>query len=241
MLRRSVVAFAHLFDGRLARKSDLSVLTHLDALDVELVALRKNIFNLLDAMVSKLRDVNKSILTRQNLHKGTERHNLPYSTKVDLPDLGFDQTISDWLNNLYVHGVGRATTQVGDVTLQPGLRLGMAWDDFMTFQQTDTKNTYGPLVVTALQTGPEVAMSWNDKVFGHIGMNFSFANFTAYYALGLDMEIAYAFQDDLYAFFGSEFTRRSLGVYREQSGKNSQVGVVEDHFNGFQFGLGWQM
>ena len=117
----------------------------------------------------------------------------------------------------------------------------MAWDDFMTFQQTDTKNTYGPLVVTALQTGPELAMSWNDQVFGHVGMNFNFANFTAYYAIGFDMEFAYAFQDDLYAFVGAEFNRRSLGVYRDQAGDNTQVGVVEDHFNGFNLGLGWQM
>jgi len=161
--------------------------------------------------------------------------------KVDLPDLGFEETISDWLNNFQVVGVGRTTIQAGDIELQPGLRLGLAWDDFMTFQQTDTKNTYGPLVVTALQTGPELAMSWNDQVFGHIGMNFNFANFTAYYALGLDMELAYAFQDDLYAFIGAEFNRRSLGVYRDQSGENTQVGVVEDHFNGFNLGLGWQM
>ena len=161
--------------------------------------------------------------------------------KVDLPDLGFEETISDWLNNFQVVGVGRTTVQAGDIELQPGLRLGLAWDDFMTFQQTDTKNTYGPLVVTALQTGPELAMSWNDQVFGHIGMNFNFANFTAYYALGLDMEVAYAFQDDLYAFIGAEFNRRSLGVYRDQAGENTQVGVVEDHFNGFNLGIGWQM
>jgi len=161
--------------------------------------------------------------------------------KVDLPDLGFDETIADWLNNFQVVGVGRMTVQAGDIELQPGLRLGMAWDDFMTFQQTDTKNTYGPLVVTALQTGPELAMSWNEQVFGHIGMNFNFANFTAYYALGLDLEVAYAFQDDLYAFIGAEFNRRSLGVYRDQAGENTQVGIVEDHFNGFNLGLGWQM
>ena len=162
--------------------------------------------------------------------------------RVDLPALGFQDTISDWLNNFQVVGVGRHTLELANgIELQPGLRLGMAWDDFITFQQTDTKNTYGPLVVTALQTGPELAASWNDQVFGHIGLNFNFANFTAYYALGLDMEVAYVLRDDLFAFIGTEVSRRSLGVYRDQAGTNTQVGVVEDHFNAFNLGLGWQM
>jgi len=121
----------------------------------------------------------------------------------------------------------------------------MAVDDFLTFQQsgTTTQRTidYGPLVVTGLVTGPEVAVSWNDKVFGHVGVDFGFANFTSYYSLGFDMEVAYAFQDNLYAFIGADMIRRSLAVYMPYDGKKQQVGTLEDHINLYTLGIGWQM
>jgi hypothetical protein len=144
-----------------------------------------------------------------------------------------------------VVGVGRHTMELGDFVIQPGLRLGMGFDDFMAFQQSGTADRrtldYGPLVVTALVTGPEVAVSWTDKVFGHVGIDFSFANFSSYYSFRLDMEVAYAFQDNLYGFIGSDMTRRSLAVYMPHEGENQQVGVLEDHINLITFGVGWQM
>jgi hypothetical protein len=163
--------------------------------------------------------------------------------RVELPE--FEKPISDWLSQTSVVGVGRHTMELGDFVIQPGLRLGMGFDDFMAFQQSGTADRrtldYGPLVVTALVTGPEVAVSWTDKVFGHVGMDFSFANFSSYYSFRLDMEVAYAFQDNLYGFVGSDVTRRSLAVYMPHEGEKQQVGVLEDHINLITFGLGWQM
>ena len=121
----------------------------------------------------------------------------------------------------------------------------MAIDDFLTFQQRGTtlKRTvdYGPLVVAGLSTGPEVAIAWSDKIFGHLGLDFGFANVSSYYSLGFDMEVAYAFQDNLYAFFGAEMIRRSLAVYMPFEGEKQQVGTLEDHINLYTLGLGWQM
>jgi hypothetical protein len=165
--------------------------------------------------------------------------------RMELPDLGFQDPISDWLSKLKVVGVGRLTTETGDFRIQPGLRLGMTVDDFLTFQQSGstTQRTvdYGPLVVVGLATGPEVAFSWTDKVFGHVGMDFGFANFSSYYALGFDMEVAYAFKDNLYAFVGADMIRRSLAVYMDFEGDTQQVGTLEDHSNLYTIGLGWQM
>lgn len=163
--------------------------------------------------------------------------------RVDLPE--FSEPISDWLSNTNIVAVGRHTINAGDFRIQPGLRLGMGFDDFMAFQQTGTEDQrtldYGPLVVTALVTGPEVAVSWTDKVFGHVGLDFGLANFSQYYSMRLDMEVAYAFQDSLYAFMGTEMTRRSLAVYMPYKGATEQVGVIEDHINLITLGVGWQM
>jgi hypothetical protein len=157
----------------------------------------------------------------------------------------FEAPISDWATEMNILAVGRHTLQLGEIEVQPGLRLGMGVDDFMLFQQSGTEDrrnmNYGPLVVTSLITGPELAASWQDKVFGHIALDFGFANFNTYYAMGFDLEVAYAFTDDLYGFFGTEVTRRSLAIYMPLNGSTQQVGVVEDHINLMSIGIGWQM
>ncbi len=157
----------------------------------------------------------------------------------------FEAPISDWATEMNILAVGRHTLQLGEIEVQPGLRLGMGIDDFMLFQQSGTEDrrnmNYGPLVVTSLITGPELAASWQDKVFGHIALDFGFANFNTYYAMGFDLEVAYAFTDDLYGFFGTEVPRRSLAIYMPLNGSTQQVGVVEDHINLMSIGIGWQM
>lgn len=165
---------------------------------------------------------------------------------VSLPE--FNTPISDWLTHMNLLAVGRLPIEIDKKTkAHVGARLGFGVDDFMIYRQSGNVDLrvldYGPLVVPGLIIGPEVGVDWNGTVFGQAGMNFGFANASAYYSLAFDAQLGYAFHPDWFAYAGTDINRRSMAVYMVPEGatETEQVGILEDHVNLFTIGIGMQM
>lgn len=164
---------------------------------------------------------------------------------VTLPE--FDSPITDWVNEFKVRGIGRYPHQIGEVQVHAGLRMGMSWDDFLIYRQSGEKELrvleYAPLVITALELGPEIGVEWDGGVFGHTGLDFGLAGGTNYYKLSWDLRLGYSFIDNAYAFFDTNIVRRETAIYLspDGGGAKTQVGVVSDHLSLFILGAGIQL
>ena len=79
-----------LFVGHgLHRKLDAAAVIGLENLDADNLAFLDVVLDLVDALLGDLRDMQQTILARQNLNNGTEIKNLENGTFVDLADLDF--------------------------------------------------------------------------------------------------------------------------------------------------------
>src|SRR2546422_6436869 len=113
-----------LFEGLLARQSNLPRLVHLEHLDVDHVALLDDVGHLADTLVGELGDVYEAVRARKNLDEGSEIDHLADRAAIDLADLGLRGEAPDAVDRpLHRVAVARGDvhrTVVLNVDLDPG-------------------------------------------------------------------------------------------------------------------------
>ena len=104
---------------------DAALLVDLGNLDPHHITDLAGIFDLFDAVVGKLRDVNKTVLTGSKLHERTERHQAHDAAIVQRTDLGNKHDIVDALlggvAGLCVDGGDEDGAVIFDVDLRAGI------------------------------------------------------------------------------------------------------------------------
>src|SRR5438309_1889250 len=134
-----------LLDRGLAAQVEPTLAVDLDRLDHDLVADVAHLLDALYPMVGELGDVDQSVLVRQHLDKGAERHDAHDLALVDLADLDLVGEALDPVDRLtagfLVDRGDEDTAVVFDVDLSPGLLGDLA--DHLASRADDVADLVG--------------------------------------------------------------------------------------------------
>ena len=126
-----------------------------------------------------------------------------------------------------------------------GARVGVDINDFLYFTQTAAAEDgsfsiqYQQLPVFGTSFGAELGAEVG-SVFGLLGYEASFNDFTAIYSNELDAELGLALTESFYLSGRFGWANRFTSVYEERGGGKQEVGTLDDAFTSFGLGVGYQ-